>query len=111
MFDWFPENQLRGLIELLVNMCDAALLRTEAPIAMYSPTWNRLVVGMLRDGKDYKVPIEVSAIYERIFGIPLMGMITVGHMLEELKRRYRVIYARGICSSVMLGTGGSLNCM
>ena len=110
MFDWFPEDQLIGLIELLVNVCDAALGRTEAPIAMYSPTWNSMVVGVLRDGGDYKVPIETSAIYERIFGIPLMGVLSAKKMLEELTRRYRKIYARGICSSVMLGYA-SLNCI
>ena len=103
IFDWFPEGRLQGLVELLVHLCDAALIRDEAPVAVLSPTWNHVVLSILQKGGSYILSTEESALYERIFGIPLMGSSqTVLEILDALSRGLKKKYAKGMCSSLML---------
>lgn len=103
IFDWFPEGRLQGLIELLVHLCDAALSRDEAPVAVLSPTWNGLVLSILQKGGSYVLSTEESALYERIFGCILMDRgLTVLQSLDVIVLGLKKKYGKGLCSSLML---------
>jgi hypothetical protein len=103
IFDWFPEERLQGLIELLVHLCDAALSREEAPVAVLSPTWNGLVLSILQKGGSHILSIEESALYERIFGCTLMDRgLTVLQALNVISTGIKKKYGKGLCSSLML---------
>lgn len=93
-FDWFPENRLQTLITELVYLCELALDRDETGVAALSKTWNLFVIGVLKEGIEFKITDEIAAIYERILGIPLLGVRkTVAEAFEyifkELKRKYK----------------------
>ena len=94
IFDWFPENKLQKVIEFIVYLCEVALIRSEPDQAVLSETWNRCVVGVLREGGAYKMCDEITALYERILGVELLGknlnMIEAfEYIFKELKRKYK----------------------
>lgn len=102
IFDWFPEEQLKILIPFLLHVCDLALNKTEPGLAPLSKTWNMFIVGVLQKGKEFRLTHEITAIYERILGIPLFGKeINVTEAFEyifkELKRK-----EKGPCTTHML---------
>jgi hypothetical protein len=94
IFDWFPENKLQKVIEFIVYVCEVALIRAEPEQAVLSETWNLCVVGVLREGGAYKMCDEITALYERILGVELLGknlnMIEAfEYIFKELKRKYK----------------------
>jgi len=102
IFDWFPETELRTVISFLLHICDVAIKRTEPGLAALSKTWNMFIVGVLREGKDFRLTDEIMAIYERVLGIPLNAKdISVTEAFEyifkELKRK-----EKGPCVTHML---------
>jgi hypothetical protein len=93
-FDWFPENRLGKLITYLVYICQVALDRDEPTPAVLSKTWNIFIVGVLKEGCEFKLTDEITAYYERILGIRLLGKhMTVveafEYIFKELKRKYK----------------------
>jgi len=93
-FDWFPESKLEELITFIVYVCEAALERDEPGAAAFSKTWNLFVVGILVEGVAFELTDEITALYERILGIQLLGRrMNVTEAFEsifkELKRKYR----------------------
>lgn len=102
IFDWFPEDQLKKLVTFLIHLCDLSLKRTEPGIAVLSKTWNMLVVGVLREGGAFQLTDEITAIYERVLGIPMLGKkmcVTEAfeYIFKELKRK-----EKGRCATYML---------
>lgn len=92
--DWFPEDRLNELMEFLIYGAEAALLHHPASEPIMSESWNSLVLGVLQEGKDHRIPDTSLALYEKILGIELLG---IDHSVEtaykiilcELKRRYK----------------------
>jgi len=103
-FDWFPESQLQELIELLVYVADAALIiSNEPPEPVMSETWNDLVLGILKEGKDLRLTPTMLATYEKILGLPLFGLeMTVADLYVYLRDSYKKKYSMGMCARMML---------
>ena len=93
-FDWFPEDRLQKLITFLVYVCELAMDRNEPSAAVLTKTWNNFVIGVLKEGVDFKITDEIAAFYERIIGICLLGSkmnVTEAfeYIFKELKRKYK----------------------
>ena len=102
-FDWFPEDRLTTLIEFIVYSCEAALSRQEPEAAAFSRTWNEFVIGILTEGGDYILPDEITAVYERLLGIQLLGKrISVIEAFEYIFKELKLKYKNGYCAKRLL---------
>ena len=101
-FDWFPEERLEELLVFLVSLADCAIERGEVDSPAMSETWNHLVLGIFKEGSNFKMTNEMTGMYEKILGIELPTIISVsaGYAIitKEIVRRYK----RGTCSTLML---------
>ena len=103
-FDWFPEEKLQELIELLVYVADASLInRNEPSEPILSETWNDLVVGVLQEGQSFRLTPTMMATYERILGLQLFGLdMNVRELYTHLVESYKKKFAMGMCARMML---------
>jgi len=103
-FDWFPETRLQELMEFLVYVADAALiLPNEPPEPVMSETWNDLILGIMKEGKDTQLTPTMLATYEKILGLPLFGLeMTVGDLYIYVRDSYKKKYSMGMCARMML---------
>ena len=99
--DWFPESELKGLMEFYVYLADASLSGTMPLEAIMNEEWNNLVVGMLQEGKEYIVSRRTLEMYELLLGMSLKEDTlenVFGQMCSELKKKYK----KGLCAKYML---------
>ena len=103
-FDWFPEEKLQELIELLVYVADASLInRNEPSEPILSETWNDLVIGVLQEGQSVRLTPTMMATYERILGLQLFGLdMNVRELYTHLVESYKKKFAMGMCARMML---------
>jgi len=72
IFDWFPEKELRSVIETLVYAAQASMKHVEIIEPAMSKLWNDLVVGILQEGDSYILDAKYIAIYEYLLSISLL---------------------------------------
>jgi hypothetical protein len=103
-FDWFPEEKLQGLLELLIYVADASLSRCEAPEPVACESWNNLVVGILRKGREFVLTGDMLAAYEKVFGIEFLNekKATAAQILQKLEVEMRKQYRGGGLAKFML---------
>jgi hypothetical protein len=71
IFDWFPEERLAELCELLVYAAEASLQHNSVTEPAINCSWNEIVVGVLRKGRDYKLSLQEVGLLEFIFTVSL----------------------------------------
>ena len=103
-FDWFPEEKLQELIELLIYVADASLInRNEPSEPILSETWNDIVIGVLQEGQSFRLTPTMMATYERILGLQLFGLdMNVRELYTHLVESYKKKFAMGMCARMML---------
>ena len=103
-FDWFPEEKLQGLLELLIYVADASLSRCEAPEPVACESWNNLIVGILRKGGEFILTGDMLAAYEKVFGIEFLNekKATAAQILQKLEVEMRKQYRGGGLAKLML---------
>lgn len=103
IFDWFPEEKLPEVLTFLVNVMDIALLRPEVPEAILDPSWNGLVVRVLRQGPTALLPVELLAFYAQYLEVPVYpSTLFVRDFFRKVRK---VLKARGkerLCAKCML---------
>jgi hypothetical protein len=71
IFDWFPEERLQELCELLVYAAAASLDHKNVIEPAVNRLWNEIVVNILRKGKEYVMTLEEVEVLESIFLVRL----------------------------------------
>jgi hypothetical protein len=69
LFDWFPEERLQELINLLIRVAEVSLLHGAIPEPATNKWWNEFVVRVLRKGKTMIFKEKEIAILEYLFKI------------------------------------------
>jgi hypothetical protein len=69
LFDWFPEERLQELINLLIRVAEVSLLHGAIPEPATNKWWNEFVVRVLRKGKSMIFKEKEIAILEYLFKI------------------------------------------
>ena len=104
-FDWFPEERLQELLEVLIYAADLALTRPAAPQPVFSETWNALIVGAFQQGSLFPLESGMVAMYERILGFPLLGeTFTIQTLYERIRAELKARYKHGFCAKKMLAS-------
>jgi hypothetical protein len=101
IFDWFPEERLQELSEVLIYAAEASLLHANVVEPVMNRAWNNLIVGVLREGCAYKPSIEEIGYLEFIFLVRLPRG-TVGELYNTLYSRMKKKYGRGNLSACFL---------
>jgi hypothetical protein len=101
-FDWFIEDKLEELIKFLVCLADCALTRGESDVPAMSETWNDLVLGVFKEGPQFLMTDEMTAMYEKILGIQLPEIISVSAGFALISKEIIQFYRGGVCSKAML---------
>jgi len=97
--DWFPEKDLKELMEFYVYLADLSIIGFLPTEAVMSEFWNALVVDMLKNGKECIVSGRTLEMYEFILSMSLKeGTLenVFGQIYTQLK------YKKGICAKYML---------
>jgi hypothetical protein len=92
IFDWFPEERLQELSEILVYAAEASLLHKNVIEPVMNKGWNRLMVGALRQGKAYKPSLEELGYLEYICGVGLPPSTLEGvyaQLFKKMAKKYR----------------------
>ena len=93
-FDWFPESELYRLTEALVYIAVCSQNIPLTPVPIKSESWNEFVIGVMVDGQDYKIPLHIRALYEKILQVELYDFKDLTakglfrHILKNLKKKY-----------------------
>jgi hypothetical protein len=110
--DWFPETMLKGLMKFYIHLADCSLANSvliEDPIL--NKGWNELVVNMLENGKECKIPAETFGLYEKLFGCkasahaltkPEEEAISLEDAYSAIVASLEEKYSKGQCSKLML---------
>jgi len=101
-FDWFIEDKLEELIKFLVCLADCALTRGESDVPAMSETGNDLVLGVFKEGPQFLMTDEMTAMYEKILGIQLPEIISVSAGFALISKEIIQFYRGGVCSKAML---------
>jgi hypothetical protein len=101
IFDWFPEERLQELSEILVYAAQASLLHVNVVEPVMNREWNNLMVGVLREGACYKPSVEEIGYLEFVFLVNLPRG-TVGEVYKALYLHMSKKYGRGTLSACFL---------
>lgn len=110
IFDWFGEDRLADLLEVLVVMMDRAMAvprGREVPFPQDSPVWRDVLGRCVWDGSDALLTSRELRIYAAILGVPELQhafyrtVLDTYEILRQAWRRER----NGPCSSRMFWTG------
>lgn len=85
-FDWFPEERLEELLELLVCLAEASYHFPLAPPAPLQESWNNCVIGIMQNGLDYTLTQEEKAAYEKHFGMDFRNVLAKEIWKEIIKK-------------------------
>ena len=65
--------------------------------------YNNLLVSMLQEGKEFSVPAETVALYEKVLGIEIKtSRPNMTRLYEVISREMRRKYHGGLCARLML---------
>lgn len=101
IFDWFPEERLQELSEILVYAAEASVLHANVVEPVMTRAWNNLMVGVLREGSAYKPSAQEIGYLEFVFLLEL-PIMNIGELYKVLYSRMRKKYGRGTLSACFL---------
>ena len=102
-FDWFPEERLLELIELLVYAANHALEKGAIFNCAASESWNDTVVGVFEEGAQYRLTSSALASYEKLFQCELVGKsLTIHEMFLIVRKHLRKLYKHGWLAGLYL---------
>jgi hypothetical protein len=99
IFDWFPEDRLLELLEILIWTMDNALSHELCEDPRLNRTWNKVMMRAIESGRELIIWHSELEEFKRALHIGLKGF-----RVEEIWRRYKgAIKSRaGECSRLML---------
>lgn len=109
IFDWFPEERLQELSEVLVYAAQASLLHVNVVEPVMTRAWNNLMVGVLREGIAYKPSAQEIGYLEFVFLLELPSM-NIGELYKVLYSRMMKKYGRGNLSACFLREKDASGC-
>ena len=80
--DWFPENRLEKLLEILVCLAEASTVLPLAPPAPLQQSWNDCVLGIMTEGKEFCLSEPIQGAYEKHFRMDFRG--NYGKSVKEI---------------------------
>ena len=86
----------------MVCLADCALTRGESDVPAMSETWNDLVLGVFKEGSEFVMTDEMTAMYEKILGIQLPEIVSVSAGFAIISKEIIRFYQGGVCSKAML---------
>jgi hypothetical protein len=94
IFDWFPEERLFSLIEILVYLAETSLVKKDILEPVMSKLWNDLLVRVLQEGETCELKAEEIAMYEYLLDIPLLKQkskisVLYKSIFKALQKKYR----------------------
>ena len=96
IFDWFPEERLQELCNLLIWSAELSLDHMNVSEPVMNKSWNNLLVGVLKEGNRYKPSMEELGYISSIFHVDVMYEKSVKgvyvRLYEGLEKRYRGSY-------------------
>lgn len=101
IFDWFPENKINEVLELLIHTADYALVNNlRNPIKLRE--WNALVYNIMVDGFDCKLSADIINVCLKEFNIrvPKKQIQTTTELWLIIKDKLMSVW--GECSKCML---------
>ena len=102
-FDWFPEERLHELLEMLIYVANHALEKGEIFNCSHSESWNDTVVGVFQEGRHHRLSNGALASYEKQFDCELMGKsLTVHETFTIIQKHMRRKYKKGWLASLFL---------
>lgn len=103
IFDWFPEERLGELCELLVYAAEASLGHASVIEPAINRAWNDIVVGVLRKGRDFVLSLQEVGILEFVFMVSLpKNDRTVANIYKNLFNNLRVKHSEGALAEAFL---------
>jgi len=92
-FDWFPEDRLRDLLELVVYVGEYSYIG-EIQSCTALESWNDTVLGVFQEGPQHRLSKAALASYEKIFRCELLGnahtaLDALSIITKSLKSRYK----------------------
>ena len=103
--DWFPEENLKGLIEFYLCLADASLDRAMPSEPIMSKAWNEFVVSVLKDGSSAIVSADMIIALSKLFGEWCLTDFpppqTVCGVYERLNINLTNMFKNGICNKLM----------
>jgi hypothetical protein len=95
-FDWFPEERLLELLEILVYAANHALEKGSIFNCAASESWNDTVMGVFEEGAQYRLTSSALASYEKLFQCELVGKsLTIHDMFLIIRKHLRKLYKHG----------------
>jgi hypothetical protein len=103
IFDWFPENQLEGLIEILILLMDQALSLESIPDPRTNKAWNKLMERSVQQGQLFCIWKSELRTLQDALGLPNI----TGFKSEDIWNSIRSIVrkkwlSKGECSKLMI---------
>ena len=92
-FDHIPDDsKLFQSFELIIYLMDHILdTNVELLNPIFNRTWNQLVLGVMRYGRDYQLTVEEKCLYDKLFGITIKTR-TAGDIYQEIYQALMVRY-------------------
>ena len=104
IFDWFPEDRLQDLANLLVYAAEASLTHLNVIEPAMNAAWNNMVVGILKEGRAYVPTTEELGYLEYIFRVGLHKS-KVEEVFSQLYRKMAQKYGGSALSACFLDSG------
>lgn len=97
--DWFPESQLKGLLTILVHLCDYSLAREPLTNPIQNKIWNNFVVRALQQGSSLELEEEEYNLYRGLFYIETTerNILDIYRSIESI-----LLQMDGECTKCML---------
>jgi hypothetical protein len=110
-FDWFPEEMLEQVMTFIVHLLDVSLLNECPSDPTICPTWNGLVVKILKEGPNAILSSDEYDMYDKLFKIRPWSIFDCFFKMKITNKSVKDIYAdiknviykvNGPCSKCML---------
>lgn len=103
IFDWFPEDQLEGIIELLIFAMDQALSLDSVPDPRVNKAWNRLMERAVRKGTNLCIWNSELRILSETLGLQGLKGFRFSEIWKSLNKLLRRKWlGKGECSKLMI---------
>lgn len=98
IFDYFPEDALPDLMNLIVLLLDHSLCHEINAEAMDHQGWHDFVTNALSEGYTAKIPYEYVLMMHQKIGFPLVNESNVIEYLREIVNYLYTTYQKNTCS-------------
>ncbi len=102
IFEYFSEELLRELLEFFVYLFDHIYTMESIENPIYNELWNKLMVNIMKHGKDYILKNDEKQLYELLLNIKIdnqNSLLCLNEIMFKIKEKYINI---GICSKLMI---------